>query len=319
MIGISKRESLCCCASLLLWSAGAFGQSLQVTSPSSGLTFAPGDDINITVSAEGSFKSVTVVGQDIGTAPLRSAPPYVFSLTTPNEISGSRTLTAVGFTSTGGTVFSDPVSINVESAAGLVALKANLTSIRFRYVGQQIRVAILGIFSDSSLADISRSSRITYISANSSVVVAGSDGTLTATGAGQTNVVVAYDTLSQTLAVSVVEETSAPVISGLPSADCGLWPPNHKLVQVAVVTATAPGSDLRSFDVTGTSNEPSDPNNPDIVIRGSGVGARVIQLRADRLGTGAGRTYSLAAVAVNEAGALRVSKATCIVPHDKGR
>src|SRR4030095_2012117 len=38
--------------------------------------------------------------------------------------------------------------------------------------------------------------------------------------------------------IHVVEDRpDAPVISGMPAAGCKLWPPNRKLVQVAVVTA----------------------------------------------------------------------------------
>ncbi len=113
-----------------------------------------------------------------------------------------------------------------------------------------------------------------------------------------------------------------PVISGMPGPGCSLWPPNHKLVQVATVTAAdavsgglAPGS----FNVTGTSNEPSnDPNDPEIVITPDGSGGFVVQLQAERLGTGTGRIYTLTATASNTDGVTTTSTATCTVPHDQG-
>jgi len=113
-----------------------------------------------------------------------------------------------------------------------------------------------------------------------------------------------------------------PVISGMPGPGCSLWPPNHKLVQVATVTAAdavsgglAPGS----FTVTGTSNEPSnDPNDPEIVITPDGSGGFVVQLQAERLGTGTGRIYTLTATASNTDGVTTTSTATCTVPHDQG-
>src|SRR5216683_863921 len=85
-----------------------------------------------------------------------------------------------------------------------------------------------------------------------------------------------------------------PVISGMPAAGCTLWPPNDKLVQVATVTATTSHSGVApgSFKVTGTSNEPPDPNT-DIVITSNGSGGFNVQLRASRLGTGTGRIYTL--------------------------
>src|SRR5258708_27154296 len=195
VIRVQKR-SLCCGAIWLLYSAGAFAQSLQVPSPAKASRYAPGDTINITVTAQGSFDSVTVVGQDMGTAPLLSSPPYVLTLTTRNEISGKKTLTAVGFTSGGLTVFSAPISIDVESSAVVASLKPNLTTIHFRYIGQQIKVTPLATFNDGSAADVSSSSRITYTSQNMAVVTVAPDGTLTATGVGQTTVTIASGSVS---------------------------------------------------------------------------------------------------------------------------
>jgi hypothetical protein len=112
-----------------------------------------------------------------------------------------------------------------------------------------------------------------------------------------------------------------PVILGMPAAGCALWPPNHKMVQVATVTAAdalsgvAPGS----FKITGTSNEPSDPKDPDIVITPKGTGGFVVQLRADRSGNGTGRVYTLTATANDLAGNTATATATCAVPHDQGK
>jgi hypothetical protein len=111
------------------------------------------------------------------------------------------------------------------------------------------------------------------------------------------------------------------IISGMPSPGCSLWPPNHKLVQVATVTAgDAVGGVLPgSFAVTGVSNEPSnDPSDREIVITPNGSGGYVVQLEADRLGTGKGRIYTLTATAKNSVGATTTTVATCVVPHDQG-
>ncbi len=112
------------------------------------------------------------------------------------------------------------------------------------------------------------------------------------------------------------------VISGMPGSGCSLWPPNHKLVQVATVTAAdAVGGVLPgSFTVTGTSNEPSnDPSDPEIVITPDGLGGFIVQLQADRLGTGTGRIYTITTTASNTAGLATISTATCTVPHDQGQ
>jgi len=113
-------------------------------------------------------------------------------------------------------------------------------------------------------------------------------------------------------------DKTQPVIAGLPTPGCSLWPPNHKLVQVATVTAgdglsgVAPGS----FNVTGVSNEPENglgdgDQAPDIVIAGG-----TVQLRAERSGTGTGRLYTLTAIASDRAGTQATATTTCTVPHD---
>jgi hypothetical protein len=118
-------------------------------------------------------------------------------------------------------------------------------------------------------------------------------------------------------AIQFLPDGTPPVISGMPAPGCTLWPPDGKLVQVAIVTASDAGSGLASFNVTGTSNEPPG-KDPDIVITGSGA-QYTIQLRADRLGTGPGRIYTLTAVARDVAGNTAQATAVCTVPHDIGK
>jgi hypothetical protein len=114
-------------------------------------------------------------------------------------------------------------------------------------------------------------------------------------------------------------DVSPPVISGMPAAKSVLWPPNHKLVQVAIVSAMDIGTGVASFDVTGISNKPSDPKNPDVVISGTGVGPRVVSLRGERLGNAAGRVDTVTATATDGAGNRAVSTSTWIIPHDQGK
>jgi hypothetical protein len=122
---------------------------------------------------------------------------------------------------------------------------------------------------------------------------------------------------SQTLTIRI--DRSAPVLSGLPAAGCTLWPPDKRLVEVARIGAGDAVSGLASFAVTGTSSEPSTPGFPDIVITGTGLEPRVVQLRADRRGNGPGRTYTLTATATDVAGNGVSSTATCTVPHDRAK
>jgi hypothetical protein len=98
-----------------------------------------------------------------------------------------------------------------------------------------------------------------------------------------------------------------------------LWPPNHKLVVVATVTASDALSGLASFGVSGSSSEPSFGGEMDIVIGGSAFESFVVQLRSERLGAGEGRIYTLTAAATDLAGNGVTDSATCLVPHDQAR
>ncbi len=126
--------------------------------------------------------------------------------------------------------------------------------------------------------------------------------------------------LTASVPITIKIDKTAPVISGMPAPGCALWPPTHKLVQVATVTTMDALSGLApgSFTVTGTSNEPIDPRDPQIDITPTSSGGFVIQLRADRLGMGNGRIYTLNAIASDLAGNTTTVMSACTVPHDQG-
>jgi hypothetical protein len=127
--------------------------------------------------------------------------------------------------------------------------------------------------------------------------------------------------LAASVPITFKIDRNLPVIAGMPDAGCSLWPPNHKLVLVANVTAADALSGVvpASLNVSGTSNEPaSNSGDPEIVITPNGSGGYTVQLQADRLGSGNGRIYTVSATAMDNAGNSATATATCTVPHDKG-
>jgi hypothetical protein len=114
----------------------------------------------------------------------------------------------------------------------------------------------------------------------------------------------------KTLTVRI--DKTPPVIVGLPTTGCTIWPPNHKMVQVATVTAAdaLSGLDPGSFKVTGAS---SDPVDGQIVITG-GPNQFNVQIGADK-----DEVYTLTATASDLAGNIATQQATCSVPHDQGK
>jgi hypothetical protein len=105
-------------------------------------------------------------------------------------------------------------------------------------------------------------------------------------------------------------DLTPPAVVGLP-AECVLWPPDGRLVEVANVTASdaLSGLDRTSFAISAVSNEPADG---DLVISGG-----TVLVRATRSGSGTGREYLLQATALDLAGNRTTAEAICAVPHDK--
>jgi hypothetical protein len=140
--------------------------------------------------------------------------------------------------------------------------------------------------------------------------------TLTDEGAGQVAQATFADRAgnSTTATYTANIDKTDPVLSGMPAAECSVWPPNGELVQVASVEASDSLSGIADFVVTADSSQPRDDRyGPQVVIDGGNV-----WLRAARLGFGGGRTYTIEAGTTDLAGNPAQQTATCVVPHDEG-
>jgi hypothetical protein len=193
-------------AIMMLTSGLTLGDSpITITSPITGAKVSPGQTIAIQVSvgAGTSFTAVQVVGKDIGFAPPLSAPPYSFSLTIPSNVIGLETLTALGITSPENGIFSPDVVIDSETLANATALYLNISQISFQRSGQQMPLNVTGTFDDGSSLNITKSSLISYNSADSTVAIVDANGLVTAAGSGKTTVNVMYGKVSAQVQVLV--------------------------------------------------------------------------------------------------------------------
>jgi uncharacterized repeat protein (TIGR01451 family) len=121
-----------------------------------------------------------------------------------------------------------------------------------------------------------------------------------------------------------IEDTTPPTIT-VELAPSTLWPPNHKLVDI---TATVVGSDICDPSPTVTltsivSDEPDDaPGNGDGNAVGDIQGAALgtadfsFQLRAERAGTGHGRTYTVTYTVTDACGLSTPGQAVVSVSHN---
>ena len=114
--------------------------------------------------------------------------------------------------------------------------------------------------------------------------------------------------------VRFVQVCTPPVISNASATPNVLSPPNHKFVDVTI-DYTETSSCPATCSLSVTSNEPPvDDKEPEWII----VDAHHVQLRAERLGTGSGRIYTITITCTNAAGSTSES-VTVLVPHDQGQ
>jgi hypothetical protein len=123
-------------------------------------------------------------------------------------------------------------------------------------------------------------------------------------------------------AADCTPDVTAPVINSLSVSPAQLWPPNHKYVGVTVTAQATddcdPTPDCAISSVS--SNEPvnglGDGNtDPDWVV----TSASTLLLRAERSGTGRGRTYTIGVRCLDDAGNASAATTAVTVAHDQGR
>ena len=111
----------------------------------------------------------------------------------------------------------------------------------------------------------------------------------------------------------VVNDTQAPTITGAAANPSTLWPPNHRMVDVAInytVTDNCTPSSQVVCTLSVTSNEGT---SADWVV----VDAHHVQLRADRNAGGNGRTYTITITCRDSGGNTSTATVTVTVPHNQ--
>ena len=115
-------------------------------------------------------------------------------------------------------------------------------------------------------------------------------------------------------------DKSAPVLTGMPLSNCSVWPPDHRLVQIASISATDSLSGLGGpATISVVSNEPDSGTSAedvpgDIVISGGSV-----QIRAERMGSSTGRIYTITVRCTDGSGNSTTRSVAVRVPHDQSQ
>jgi hypothetical protein len=128
----------------------------------------------------------------------------------------------------------------------------------------------------------------------------------------------AYDAADDVLVAGTLGR-GAWTLSAITASPNMLWPPNHKMVHVAVTLSAIDVCDTATPScqiISVTSNEPVDGQgdgntSPDWII----TGPLTVDLRAERSGTGAGRIYTITVQCTNHSGNSSTATVTVTVPH----
>lgn len=220
----SNRHDLPSCAliTLLMWAPVCAAQQLQITSPTGGTVFNPGQSLSVSVvsPANLAFSAVGVVGQDpIGFSSIATSVPAQFTFTIPTDIQpGPYMLTADGTTSSGQNVQSDTILIDVERSDLPTSIAPLLRSVSFESQGEQVPLSILGTFSDGSILHITGSSNMAFASSSPGIASVDSYGNVTAVSMGTATVTCTYTVAGQAVQTVVTVTVPRPVLSAAPGS-----------------------------------------------------------------------------------------------------
>lgn len=121
-----------------------------------------------------------------------------------------------------------------------------------------------------------------------------------------------------------VEDTTPPDLN-VALSETVLWSPDHKLVEIEAtidvsdICDGSPTVELVSITSNEPDNGPADGNTVDD-IQGAMIGTddRFFEVRAERAGTGTGRTYTITYEASDGSGNTTQRQVAVFVPHDQG-
>ncbi len=126
---------------------------------------------------------------------------------------------------------------------------------------------------------------------------------------------------TQTFNVSASTDTTPPVVDDTSLQVSCIWSPNHKYVPLAVgedfmVGASDNCGDVQ-VEIVSASSEPDNANGDGDTTEDLVVGSDGICVRAERKGSGDGRTYFVTVRATDDAGNVSEETLELVVPHDR--
>jgi pimeloyl-ACP methyl ester carboxylesterase len=190
---------------------------VQVTAPTNGQHFAPGDAVTVTVqitaplTAAAGFVTPAISGLGPIQGTNNTGSSYQASFVIPNSFAGPATITPDIFESNGNPIEGESITINVIPTTRLTSLRLAQTNFILRSIGTTAQLYVNGQFPGSVSIDLSSSvSGTTYESSNNDVITVNTQGAVQAMGFGTAVVTVTNNGL-QAFATFVVENPVSPL------------------------------------------------------------------------------------------------------------
>lgn len=295
---------------------------LAITSPADGTVVASGSAVTVTVAPQNGFTPVRVLLLTPVVAEVIAGAPFEIDLPIPDDAVGSIELLAVGIDAAGDFTSSASIHLTVVPPAPLTGVTiVNRDPILF--VGESRRIGVLGSYADGIVRDLSGDSAGTeYLTSAPGFFTVSAGGVVSATGEGIATLVARNGGFQDSVTVTVREalgDVTPPEIESLTADPAVLWPPNHKMRAVALaVAATDDSGEEPSCEITAVASDepvtgPGDNTSPDWQV----TGPLTLDLRAERLGAGDGRTYTIDVTCFDAAGNESTANVEVLVPHDR--
>lgn len=289
---------VCCVATASVCTAQQNPPLLQIDSPSAGTVVNPGQTISVSVSspASTSFSQVAVIGEDpIGFSNLQTSVPAQFSITIPADIDcGPHMLTAAGATTSGQSVESATVLIDVERADMPTGLSGQMpgNQVTLESLGQQFAIVLFAAFSDGSVLAVTQSSYVAYSSSDTTIATVDNNGIVTAVSAGNATITAIYTLSGQsvqtTLSVTVNKQSMdvSPTTLDFGSLNVGTASSSQQLTVTNAsggpmkILSVAAAGDFSETDNCGSSSplQPGGTCEINVTFTPGGAGARAGKL-----------------------------------------
>src|SRR5262249_38362391 len=116
----------------------------------------------------------------------------------------------------------------------------------------------------------------------------------------------------------IVKDAQAPALSNPTASPASLWPPNHLMSDVTVNYTFSDNCPGTNCVLSVTSNEPlNGTGDGDTSADWEIVDSHHVRLRAERAGTGSGRTYTITVTCTDAAGNKTIKSTTVSVPKNQ--